>query len=48
MSNHASQRSMVPVTAAKTESQRERRTAAHAVAPTAVASATSNPTQATS
>jgi len=48
MSNHASQTSIVPVTAAKTASQREPRTAAHAVAATAVARPTSKPTQATS
>jgi len=48
MSNHASQTSIVPVTAANVESQRERVTADHAVAANAPASATSNPTQARS
>jgi len=48
MSNHASQTSIVPVTAAKTASRRERVTAAPAVAAKATASTTSKPTQARS
>ena len=47
-SNHASQTSIVPVTAANGTSQRVRRTAAHAVAANAIASAMSNPTHARS
>ena len=47
-SNHASQTSIVPVTAANSGSHRERTIADHAVAPKAAASATSNPTQARS
>jgi hypothetical protein len=47
-SNHASQTSIVPVTAAKTARERERVTAAHAVAAKAAASAMSNPTHARS
>jgi len=48
MSNHASQTSIVPVTAAKTASRRERVTVAQAVAANAAASATSKPTHARS
>jgi len=47
-SNHASQTSIVPVTAAKTDSRRERTIADHAVAAKEAASATSKPTQARS
>ncbi len=45
-SNHASQRSIVPVNVARAWSQGERRSAAIAVAANATASAMSNPTQA--
>ena len=47
-SNHASQRSIVPSAAAKAISHRGFRSADHAVAANAAASATSKPTQATS
>src|SRR5438067_2588014 len=47
-SNHASQQSIVPVTAASGTSHCEPRNAAHAVAANEAASATSKPTQATS
>lgn len=48
MSNHASQTSIVPVTAASGTSQCARRTVAHAVAAKAIARTMSNPTQARS
>ena len=47
-SNHASQQSIVPVTAAKGTSHREPRSTAHAVAQNATVSATSKPTHARS
>jgi hypothetical protein len=48
MSNHASQTSIVPVTAANGTSHCCRRTVAHAVAPKAIARTMSKPTQARS
>jgi hypothetical protein len=48
MSNHASQTSIVPVTAANAVSQGDRRTAVNAVAAITAARATSKPTQARS